>query len=652
MGEREPLLHAEELADAEPEAALAVLAALAGPTGPLPPGLAWRLGMVHYLAGRLATATEILDRGAYPTENTGDEAQLAAWSATARWAVGDVPGCGDLAARALRIATAAGCERALAAAHVASALHAERLGDRGANQFHYRRALVHAERAGDRRQIARIRTNQASQALEVAAYATAREAAEVATAAAELAGTPAYLVVAVSNHAQALLRLGVLDEAVERFQIALTLCQNTGDAAAAYALNGLGEVYRRQGRPTLARTAHEEALRISESCADLQGIVPATAGLVLLLADSEPEVAAALAENAASRAVGRLLGVAELSTARVERSAGRPDQAMAAVTRAEGIARRHRDRAGLADALELRSALAADPAARHAALTEARSIWAEAGATGDADRMAVELAGLPGATDEERSEGRRARHRLVAAGLCEPGAEPIVIRTLGRFEVRAGGRGAPPVSWPSRKARDLLRILLARRGRPVPREELTELLWGASGPGDVGHRLSTELSGLRGQLDPDRTSGFLRVDRASAAVDPSRLWLDVDVFLTDAGRGLAAHERGDLAEAGRVLTEAERLYGGDFLADEPYDEWSVPLREEARSVYLRVLTVLAEISPPDEAIRYVHRSLAIDPYDERCHRFLLRLLRDSGRHGEARRALRRFEEAMREIGVG
>jgi hypothetical protein len=50
------------------------------------------------------------------------------------------------------------------------------------------------------------------------------------------------------------------------------------------------------------------------------------------------------------------------------------------------------------------------------------------------------------------------------------------IRVLDRFAVHVDGKVVPTSNWRSRKARDLLRILVARRGRPVPRGELCELL--------------------------------------------------------------------------------------------------------------------------------------------------------------------------------
>jgi DNA-binding SARP family transcriptional activator len=59
----------------------------------------------------------------------------------------------------------------------------------------------------------------------------------------------------------------------------------------------------------------------------------------------------------------------------------------------------------------------------------------------------------------------------------------------------------------------------------------------------------------------------------------------------------------------------------------------------------------AEQGAIDEAIGYLLRILARDPYDEQCHRELVELLVAAGRHGEAGRARARYAAAMVEIGL-
>jgi DNA-binding SARP family transcriptional activator len=319
------------------------------------------------------------------------------------------------------------------------------------------------------------------------------------------------------------------------------------------------------------------------------------------------------------------------------------------------------------DTLELRAATETDPARAREALREAQAIWAGAGADLETARLLVMLAGAPAATTEDRLDGLLAAERLAKAGAVVDriapmdtppfGRSEVTVRALGRFEVLLGGRAVPASDWQSRKARDLLRILVARRGRPVPRGELCELLWPDDDPDRTGHRLSVLLSIVRGVLDPTKVfeaDRFIVADQASVALDVTRVRVDVEDFLAQVAHGRRLVERGALTEGRTMLMAADADYRADVFEDEPYSDWSTPLREEARAAYLGMLRTLAHVSRADRptaTVGYLLRLLERDPYDEPGHRAVVRALVAAGHHGEARRAFDRYREAMRQIGV-
>jgi DNA-binding SARP family transcriptional activator len=203
----------------------------------------------------------------------------------------------------------------------------------------------------------------------------------------------------------------------------------------------------------------------------------------------------------------------------------------------------------------------------------------------------------------------------------------------------------------SRKARDLLRILVARRGRVVPRLELCELLWSDDEPLRTAHRLSVLLSIVRTVSGQD----VLIADPACVALDLTRVRVDVEDFLDDIAHGLRLRKRGAVAEARSLLAAAERRYAGEPFEDDPYADWATPLREEARGTYLRAVRLLADLTRADgdheQAAAYLRRLLLVDPYDEAAHRTLVAIQVEGGRHGEVRRAFARYGEAMAAIGV-
>ncbi len=666
----------------EDDRALSELTMLAEQCGnDLPPGLAWRLGAVHYLRADPHAAAAAFARGRTATGPSGcpetdaaDEAMLLAWDATARWMAGDPTACGLLAHQALTRADTAGDDRARAAAHVALSMHAMLVGDRPANAAHQQHALRYATAAGDVVQAARIRVNSAARLLEEAQYRAALVEARRARDLAESAGYAAILAVAWCNEADALFRLGRLDEAADCYQQALTMFQLKGSHKVAYPLTGLGGIHRARGRHNLARAAYEEAVRVASATGDVQGMVPALAGLARVLAGTDPVAASTQATLAMRTASGPYVTDALLSMGWAQLGAGDLASAGRSAADAAAQARRHRDTSGLAEALELRAAAAAvgSPAAEtRQALLEAAETWRMTEALLDVDRVVVALGGLAGASSAERVEARLARDRLEAAGVAPltvlrwaaahtpPSATTgVVIRALGRFEASVDGTAVTMSMWQSRKARDLLRVLVARRGRAIARDELTQLLWPGGEPDRLAHRLSVALSTVRSVLDPDRRADqdhFIIADHSGVALELDHLCIDLELFLGEATHGFALQDRGRPDDARAVLAAAERQYTGDFMENDPYEDWSVAAREEARTTYIRTVRTLAELSRSaglvDDTVHYLLKVIDKDRYDEAGHRELVETLAVAGRHGESRRAHARYVTAMHEIGV-
>lgn len=228
-------------------------------------------------------------------------------------------------------------------------------------------------------------------------------------------------------------------------------------------------------------------------------------------------------------------------------------------------------------------------------------------------------------------------------------AYAVEIRTLGGFALLRGGHAVALYAWPSRKARDLLKLLVARRGRPTPRETLCDALWPEVDPRRCANRLSVALSTVRSALDPEHVhpaDHYVAADRW--VVGLRNLRIDVEQFLA------AAHGLGPNPELA-LLRAVESTYAGDFLADDPFLEWAAPLRDEARTAYLALTRSLAHtaalLGEPDLAVRYFLRVLDHDAYDEQAHLRLVAVLSAAGRHGEARRRHQLYTDRMTDLGI-
>jgi DNA-binding SARP family transcriptional activator len=656
--------------------------------------LAWRMGRLHYHRGDARAMLAALAESGPGPHPPADAAQVSAWTATGHLLAGapetalrHAREAVSLARAGLPAETAGGLDptgagfaltAALAAAQVSVALCLGALGDDAGSDEHYRLAQPVAERIGDVVLLTRIMNNRTYHLLQAARFTEALAAARTCARYAAAARQSELRDIATCNEADALAMLGRFDEAVRQYERAIAGYRRAGSRRVAGAQLGLGEVYRRRGWREQARAAFEAAVRISTETGDGHVRGPAEAGLALVLMADDPDTAAAHAAVAGSGDTPALLAQGWLALHRGDRP---PAGELA--TRACETARAQGDRLGLADALELRGAVyAGGPAAEsgraRTALRECHAIWAEAGAAVEAARITVAISRLPGAGPDDRIRGLLAAERMESAGavaaesplvsrpagpaaqgpVADGPATEISVQALGRFEVRVDGEPVPPSRWQSRKARDLLRILVARRGRPVPREELCELLWPDDDPARTGHRLSVLLSIVRGVLDPTKTRAadhYLVADQASIALDVTRVRVDVEDFLSYVARAARLLDAGDRAEARELLVTIDRHHAADAFDDEPYASWSGSLREQTRTAYLSMLRMLAQVCGPassaDAAAGYLLRLLERDPYDEPAHRSLVHRLVRAGRHGEARRAFDRYGQAMREIGV-
>jgi DNA-binding SARP family transcriptional activator len=644
----------------------------------LRPGDAWRHGLLEYFQGQHERALAIYDKGlaaARPDDDPGDLALLAGFAGSAAWVTGSIEIAREHAARALTGATAAGNEAALAVAYTLAALVAASDGDRMANDWNYVRALQHAERSGDLMQIARIRSNRGSRLLEEGEYDLALAELDGAVRHAELGGYGIVLALALTNRAEVLTRLGRLDEARTDLAGAVDQLQQHGSLLVAYPLTVLARLYLLRGDIEQARGAAERALRIAEPAHDQQITVAAKVQLARALAESDPETARRLIDEASESETS--LDAAEVwsSKSALLLAAGDRNGAQEAAGRSAAIARTRRDRFALASALEV-TALAevgADAARRR--FDEARALFDELGCVLDAARVEIRVAaatiGAAGAIDPvsaarlgsiidtTRRRGARAlaaEAEAVQRGLSAAPPATLMVNLLGNFALSVDGVQIPAAAWQSKKARDLFKMLAVLDGRPLPREQAIDRLWGDEPT--ASSKLSVALATARAVLDPAKRFAadyFIVADGESIRCSPGTIDSDLRRFHALANAALSEHRSTPGTRATELLASAEAAYSGDVLESDPYAEWYVSTRESARAKYLAVAQALATVrrngGASDDAIRLWLRVLEHEPYDEPAHLALVEALAGVGRHGDARRRYQHYVERMRELDI-
>jgi DNA-binding SARP family transcriptional activator/predicted negative regulator of RcsB-dependent stress response len=642
--------------------------------GTAPAGLAWRAGYALHHLGHLGDALRVVGYADQGRAGEADWARLAGLRASTAWERGDLRTCRASAEEALKYARVAGDPGAEASAWVANAMLAAFDGDRDLNLHCYERALTLAEEAGDLQTLERVYNNLGSRSLDEGRHTEALQHLQRGLEVNERTRHLSGLAILRHNVSEALLGLGRLDEALVESDTARDLWTSLEAPSASASWQLRGDVQLARGNATQAAMAYAHAAQLAASEGNAQFHSVALAGQAVSLVGTDPARAASVAEEAmrVSTPVGHAMPV--VAAGWVQLSAGDTGSATTLAEQGVELATRHRDLPRLADALELGALARAGTDARgddervDAQLREAGEIWRDLGmpvrvltneivvAYRRRDRLTATVA-----RDELRSLGVHddiwrvgGPLRAVARPIV---AEEIRVHVLGQFGVELGAEAVPAAAWPSRKARDVLRVLACRGARGIGRERLGALVWPDAQA--VGNRLSVALSHVRSVLDPQRrlTDSVVLSDGGVVRLDLRHVSVDL-VDFTDAARAALAAARAGSPRAAPLLEGAAAMHTGDLLEDaDGFDgvDWVLAERGEVDLLGREVLHTLAGLlaggAEPAEALHWYARLLAHDPYDEATYGAMVALLVRLGRYGEARRHHRTYVLRMDELGV-
>lgn len=241
------------------------------------------------------------------------------------------------------------------------------------------------------------------------------------------------------------------------------------------------------------------------------------------------------------------------------------------------------------------------------------------------------------------------RRRTNPHWISTPRLEVAVLgrTTLASSETSIGGR------WLRQRPGQLLKYLLLHRNQLVPLDELAETFW-PDGADAALRNVRYFVHVVRNQLEPGRPrrvpSSFIVAENGGYRLDTTRVEIDAERFEALAADGLEAVGRGDPRGA-VTLERAADLYGGDFLADEPYADWALAERERLRRLVGDVLNALAGLDASagqlDRAAAHLARLAELEPYDVDVQRRLLLLDIRRGHHSEAKRLYASLRARMR-----
>jgi DNA-binding SARP family transcriptional activator len=203
-------------------------------------------------------------------------------------------------------------------------------------------------------------------------------------------------------------------------------------------------------------------------------------------------------------------------------------------------------------------------------------------------------------------------------------------------------------SWPSGRGRAIFKYLLAHRGQSTPRDMLMDLFWPDAAPEAARNNLNVAVHGLRQALKAASERQIVLFQDSAYRLNPElTIWIDVEAFERHVASGRQLEANGQLAAATAEYEVATGLYQGDFLADDPYEEWPVLTRERLRVAYLDTLDRLAQLyfsqGQYAACAALCQRTLSYDNCREDAH---CRLMRCYSRQSQQHLALRQYQACV------
>jgi len=231
----------------------------------------------------------------------------------------------------------------------------------------------------------------------------------------------------------------------------------------------------------------------------------------------------------------------------------------------------------------------------------------------------------------------------------------IRIETFGRFRVYRNGTCIDDDDWGGSTPKQLLKALITRNADGVQRDVLMDDLWPETSARTGEQNFKVTLHRLRRVLEPDAAAfgfSYVILKDNTLSLDKTLCQVDVEIFLDRRRQGEAAEKAGDADKAITLYSEANDLYKGEFLGDDPYLPWASERRDFLRQCNTSTFLRMAELNEAKgrlkKAIACYHRIIEADPVQEESYRKLMQLYVRCGMGSAALKTYEHCRRALRE----
>ena len=170
----------------------------------------------------------------------------------------------------------------------------------------------------------------------------------------------------------------------------------------------------------------------------------------------------------------------------------------------------------------------------------------------------------------------------------------LSVRTFGGLSVYYQGL---PVSvfWESQKARILFCYLMITSDQWVHRDRFIEMLWPGCDGNAGANNFKTTLSRLRKSFSGPRVINPVITQGEAVRINIHDIEVDASQFKLNALAGIKLYSRGDIKGARERLETAQDIYTGEFLPEEPFNDFITSARKELAELDSSVVMYLERI---------------------------------------------------------
>ena len=233
------------------------------------------------------------------------------------------------------------------------------------------------------------------------------------------------------------------------------------------------------------------------------------------------------------------------------------------------------------------------------------------------------------------------------------------VKTLGTFQVFEGERNVVSKDWGREKAIQLFQFLVTtRHQRALHKEKIIDRVWEEDDFHAGNQYFKVALHGINKALEPNRKSRaqakYIFRQGSSYQLNLSEIWIDSDAMESFIAIG-NKYLQEDPNLAIRAYREAIHLYGGVYLPNRLYEDWTSAERERLQILVLGTFINLAELlleDNPMESIRLCQQALLIENTWEDAYRIQMQAYLQKGNRPQAIKTYQQCQRVLdAEFGV-